>query len=279
MVAFEIFWWPIYWYGIFYCITFLVGYVFLTRLPNHSIFAWGKNYKRLYSLLQNSVDDLFLVCMLWVILGWRLWHVFFYERYYYQDHLVEILQFNKWWMSFVWGILWVVIWLIYITKKHLLSRKEFRLLWDVVLCIVPLWSLLWRIWNFLNQELIWRTLDSFSVWRSDTFSRRWVVYIYDQRDMLQRVNVNLIQSFLEWFLLLCIVRTIFLLKYKEWYTRVWLLSWVYLMGYWTVRFIAEYVKDLPVTEMYSILSISQWMSIVLIASWGALIYSVMSSKN
>lgn len=279
MIAFEIFWRPIYRYWIFYCITFLLGYRFLTLVPTFSIFESWKKFPALYTLLTKNIDDLFLTCIVWVLFWWRLWHVFFYEWYYYKDNLIEILDFTKWWMSFVWWIIWVVIWLFYINKRFNLTWWEFRLLWDIVLCIVPIGSLLWRIWNYLNQELIWRSIESFSSWRSSFFSQVWLTTTYNLRDNILRVNVNVIQSFWEWLLLLVIVRYIFLSTYKKWFSGVWLISWIYLLGYWCVRFLAEYLKELPSSEIYWIFSISQRMSITLSFIWVCLIYYVLSSKN
>ena len=297
MIAFEIFWRPIYRYGLFYLITFVSGYAFLARLPRHSMFAWGdvsKNtFPQLYSLLQHNVDDLFLICMLGVIVWGRLWHVLFYDLAYYSTHLLEIVQINKWWMSFVWGIIWVVLWLIYITRKHALSWREFRLLGDMVLCIVPIWSALGRIWNMLNQELIGRKMSDiaassseYMVYIWELIQTNWLTKIYDRRDTIERVNVNLIQSMGEWVLLFLIVWWLFLTIYRksdrrEKRSQIYpgLIAWVYMIGYAVVRFWVEYLKELPDVEMYGMFSVSQWLMCVLFLLWLSVLWISLSDDS
>ncbi len=65
-------------------------------------------------------------------------------------------------MSFVGGFIGVVIALIRSMRKRKLSWQELLILGECVLCVVPLGSLLGRVGNFLNQELVGRTVASLS---------------------------------------------------------------------------------------------------------------------
>lgn len=265
MIAFELFWRPVYRYGIFYLITFVVGYIFLWWLPRGRFFdtARQKKYPRLHNLLLTKLDDVFLVIMLWVILWWRLWHIVFYERAYYSQNLLDIFKVNQWGMSFVWGICGVLLGIRYLFRKHKLTRDEIFLFGDMILLIVPLWSFLGRYGNFLNQELIGKEITKVSEWIVTLFQSLNLTTVYDQRDTLERINTNIFQSLAEGWILLLVGRIIFLTLYRKSDVSPWLITGVYFIGYAVARFLAEFLKDLPEYEILGMLSVSQWMTIVL----------------
>lgn len=270
MVAFEVFGWPVYWYGIFYLITFVCWYILLSRVVRTPSLQYLKNdHKPLYTLLHSHLDDVFILLMLGVIVWWRLWHVIFYDWWYYSNHLLEIIQINQWWMSFVWGILGVMIWLLYIKQKYSLSRSDFLLFWDFILLVVPLWSLLWRIGNYLNQELIGRPIDELPVYIWDVIQRMWLDTTYTARDTVVRVNINYIQSIFEWWVLLVLTWIILVFVYMnaEVKTQVGTIAWYYFIWYGVIRFCMEFFKDLPTNEMYGIFSVSQLLSFLLVILW------------
>jgi len=239
----------------------------LYRLPRWRFF-WSsriQQYPRLHKLLMTKLDDIFLIIMLWVILWGRLGHVLFYERSYYSQHLLEIFQINQWGMSFVWGICGVVLWLLYLVRKHRLTRDELFLFGDMVLLIVPVGSLLWRYGNYLNQELIGKEITKIPEHIASVFQSIWLTTMYDQIDMLERINTNFVQSLWEWALLLLAWWTVFLTLYRrDQHIKPWLIAWVYMIWYALVRFWAEFLKDLPSYEQLWALSISQWLTVVLL---------------
>lgn len=272
MIAFELFGWPVYWYGIFYLISFMAWYIVLSRVARTPKLQHLHNsHQPLFTLLREHLDDIYIVLILWVILWGRLWHVLFYDFAYYIRHIPEIIQINKWWMSFVGGILGVMIWLIYMKQKYKLSRRDFLLFWDFILLVVPLWSLLGRIGNFLNQELIGKPVSDVPVYISSLLESMNLTTIYTQWDTIVRVNINYIQSFFEWWILLILTRVIFCALYMKKWVRVGTISWWYLIGYGFVRFWMELLKDLPVQEMYGIVSVSQLLSIGLIIGGGVVL--------
>ncbi len=267
MIAFEIFWRPIYRYWIFYLISFVVGYIFLKRFPKSLYMQSNKQrFWSLHSLLVEKLDDVFLIIILWVIIWWRLGHVFFYERGYYSQHLIDILKINQWGMSFVWWITGVVIWLLYLFRKYKLSKKELLLFGDIVLLIVPLWSFLGRIWNYLNQELVWKPLDQIHTSLAYILDTLWLTHVFTNIDTVVRVNTNFIQSGLEGLLLLCMWWCLFIFCYKK-DTTPGLIVWIYFIWYAIVRFWVEFLKDLPELEKYGYLSTSQILVILLFFTW------------
>ena len=250
------------------------GYWLLRRVARTELLSYlWPTHQHFFSTLRIHLDDIFIVLLLGVILWWRLGHVIFYDLGYYLSNLMEIVQINKWWMSFVWGILGVMIWLRYIKQKYSLSRRDFLLFGDFILLAVPLWSLLWRIGNFFNQELIWKELSL--LWSDNLvviLDKLNLIHIYTLRDNLPRVNINIIQSLFEWWVLLLLSWSIFIYMYIYHKSKVWLISWVYMMAYGVIRFFMEYLKDLPDQEIYWIFSVSQLLSIGLVFLWIYVLY-------
>lgn len=244
--------------------TFFSGYILLRYLWTTKVFS---SYPWLQSLLTDKRDDLVLVALLWVILWWRLGHVVLYELSYYLSHPGEILQIWQWWMSFIWWVIWVVTWLFYLTKKLDLSKNELFLLGDIILCIVPLGSFLWRIGNGLNQELYGLPIDVLpeKIWWF--IENIWLVRVYDSIDMQARVDTNTLQSTTEWAFILLFTWWILFGRYLKWLIRPWFITWVFFMLYGIFRFFSEFLKDLPAYEMRWALSVSQWIMFVFISVW------------
>ncbi len=271
MIAFEILGRPIYRYWIFYLITFVVGYAFFVFFPRSWFFTKTKEIRQrfqwLYHILKDDLDDIFLVIIVWVMAGGRFWHVFFYERHYYSQNLIEIVKINQGWMSFVGWVIGVVLGLLYLWRKHRLTKEEFILFWDLVLLIVPLWSLLWRIGNGLNQELYGKSIETLALAypsAAQWIEKLWLVRIYDKIDSIERIDMNTIQSIWEWGILLLLTWSLFLIFYrKDPSIKPWLIAWCYLIGYGILRFFFEYWKELPSYEMRWIYSISQILSFAL----------------
>jgi len=152
MIAFSIFWINIYRYWIFYLVGFILAYSFLS-------FIWKKKYfhkfPKLQNLLENDLEELFIILILWVLIWWRLGHVLIYDFQYFVDNPLDIFKIWQWWMSFIWWLLGVILWVSIFVWKKKFSRKEFLMLLDLLCCMLPLCIAFWRLWNFLNQELYW----------------------------------------------------------------------------------------------------------------------------
>lgn len=261
MVAFHVFWRPIYRYGIFYGITFLVWYRWLGYVAGMKAM---QRFPKLETFLRNHRDDLFLAIILGVLLGGRLGEILIYMPQYYLQHPWEILAVREWGMSFVGGIAGVIIALFVTMRIYNLWWKDMRTLWDIVVCIVPLGSFLWRIGNMLNQELYWRPVSELPWSVAGILDILDLTYVYDQIDMQLRVNTNIIQSALEGLFLGAIILIAFWTYRRIWKWNPWRIGALFLMGYGIMRFIAEWLKDLPSTEQYGMFSISQRIMIALI---------------
>lgn len=258
MIAFTIFWRPIYRYGIFYLITFLFWYFFLRWLGKTQKFSI---YPKVQWILTDWLDDMLLIALIGVIVGGRLGHVFLYDWWYYRQHLGEIIQIRQGGMSFVGGFLGVLVGGLIFARIKKVPVKEIFLMADIILCIVPLWILLWRIGNYLNQELWGKPLIEISSKSTEILKSLHLTRVYDQVDSLERVNTNFIQAGAEGLFLLLISWSVMFWQYLRWKIHPGLITWLFLMGYGTVRFFVEFLKDLPSQEMRWVLSVSQWIMI------------------
>jgi len=279
MIAFSL--WPIkiYWYWIFYLVWFITGYFFLRYIWKKKFFS---KYPKLQKLLTKQTEDLIITAIIWVIIGWRLWHILIYDITYYIQHPIEIIAIRKWGMSFIWWIIWTTISISILAKIKKLTKKEFWLLTDMIIMIVPIWILFWRIWNFLNQELygiIFSNTYNFSEQIITLLKNIQILHIYTNIDTNLRINSNFIASFLEWFITLSIVLTTGLTLIKKQKLTAWFLSWIFLSRYSIARFILEYIRQDSQAEFIWPFSKSQYFFIIFFIIWLALIIKNYNNKN
>jgi len=268
MVAFSVFGFPIYWYWIFYFISFILGYIFL-------YFSFRSSYLLKYPLLQKkfiaSLDDLIVVVMLWVLIGWRLWHVFIYDLSYFLHSPLHILAIWEWGMSFIGGMIGVFLFLLVYMYKKKYKKKDLIILLDIILVITPLWIFFWRLWNYLNQELYWIVVPNNYWWLSESFvslfTRLRIFDTYSSIDALLRVNTNFLSMFFEWLVLFSVMIFWFLFLQKRKILKPWFLVWLFLSIYSLFRFILEYFRQDSQYEFIGIFSKSQWFFIIFFVIW------------
>lgn len=264
MIAFSIGSIDIYRYGIFYFVAFLVGYLFLYWITKKNIF-W-KAFPRLQFFLEKHLDDFMLCIFAGVLLWWRLGHVIIYDLQYYISHPGEIFQVRKWWMSFIGGIFGVTIALALLAWKKRFSRKERLLFGDLIFAILPFGIMVWRIGNFLNQEL-------YGVVVSDWLPRLWyplfsllndlkIFHVYPQVDEFLRVNTNFLSSFFEWWVLLVITLSIIRTRVKRKIVQPGRIVAVFLIGYSFIRFFLEYLRADSQLEFQGWFTTSQWFFLI-----------------
>lgn len=277
MIAFSFFGFPIYWYWIFYFISFLLSYFLLSFINERKILQISRS---LYEFLKNKIDDLFIYMILWVLIWWRLGYVLIYNLNYFLQNPLKIFYIWEWWMSFVGWVIWVVLALLFIKAKNSISKKDFLILWDIIISILPLWIFFWRLGNFLNQELYWVNITKYFwylPWNIALFLKKiWIFHIYDKIDNILRVNSNLFEMIFEWVLLFVILQLC--IWNKDYWKRIypWFVSWLFFLLYWIIRFIAEYLREYPSTEFISIFTKSQILMMFFIIIW---IYLIFKFRN
>ncbi len=263
MIAFSIWSIDIYWYWIFYLISFALGYLFLYFVGKSGIF---KKFKNLQNILTNKLDDLLIALILGVLIGGRLGEVFIYQWQYFSHHLLEIFAVWNGWMSFIGGMVWVLIAFLILKKMRKLSIQEFWILIDTIIVIVPMAIIFGRFGNYLNQELFGLVVAQDFWWLS-----QWIVgflkdinifHIYSQVDQNLRVNTNFLAMIFEWFAVLLLTISLFIRRIKKKLIKPALISWWFLVFYSVFRFLLEYLRIDSQTQYISIFTRSQWLFIV-----------------
>jgi phosphatidylglycerol:prolipoprotein diacylglycerol transferase len=146
-VAFHIFSWPVYWYGLMYLLGFTLGWLLL---------SWRIRISP-RGFTQEQLSDVVFYTALGAILGGRLGYMLFYDGYAWLANPLLVLQTWKGGMSFHGGLLGVLVAMLLLTRK---LHKPFLALTDFIAPVVPVGLAAGRIGNFINGELWGRVTDS-----------------------------------------------------------------------------------------------------------------------
>ena len=207
--------------------------------------AYFRKFPVLQHILTSRLEYLLIFLLLGVLIGGRLGYVFVYDIGNFIGHRERILTVRNGGMSFIGGIIGVVLAVFIFKMLYKLSRKEFLLLFDCILVIVPLGILLGRMGNYLNQEL-------YGIVFSDpgrperlvsTLKSCNLLHIYPQVDTTRRINTNLLSMLFEGLLLLVINSILFFRMLKKQEFQVGKISCVFVIGYSVVRFFLEYLRS------------------------------------
>lgn len=202
-------------YWLMYAIWFLAGYQYFAK-------------KNIVS--KSELEDLFFYVFLWVVLGWRIGYILFYDLWFYIENPLSILKVWQWWMSFHGGFLWVVFATLVFCKKRNISFWKIIDELAVIVC-VGIWA--GRIGNYLNKELLWYS------WYNGPFAvEKWGIMYFPS---------PLLESFLEW-LVLCVI-LYFINKYKKFYGKT---SAFFLIGYGFFRTFIELFIRTPDSQIWYI---------------------------
>jgi len=189
--------------------------------------AWYYIIKKRKVISDKILDDLLLYIVLWVVLGWRIWYILFYNFSYYLHNPINIFKVWEGWMSFHWWVIWVVIAMILFSKKY---KINFFKLADQITLVLPIWLWLWRIWNYLNKELLW-----FSPY-------------YWPLNINWRFPSPLLEMFLEWIVLFIILNLIYIKKripFTNKQLKTGQIASLFLILYWIFRIFVEAFFRMP----------------------------------
>ena len=145
-IAFHLFSWPIYWYGIMYLISFLGGWGLLSYRSHTSPQGFSST----------QLSDIVFATALGVILGGRIGYMLFYGWHELIMHPLSLFQVWQGGMSFHGGLLGVLIALLWCAKK---MGKPWLSLTDFIAPVIPFGLGAGRIGNFINGELWGRTTN------------------------------------------------------------------------------------------------------------------------
>ena len=213
-------------YWLMYAIWFIIWYIILS------------NNKFLKNL---NIDTLFIYIFVWVILWWRLWYLIFGYSIdnleYYLYNPIKIIATWDWWMSFHWGLIWVILSIFLFSRIY---KANFFKIMDHVAIVTTIWLFFWRIWNYINQELL------------GYYPYYWLFAI--KKDWVSYFPSALLEAFSEWIILYLILsflhKKIYLnsnsiLNSSDSFNsniKHWITSWAFLLFYWIFRFAIEFVR-------------------------------------
>lgn len=232
----------IHWYGLMYLAGFALAWLLgRWRIHHHPC-----------GLTLRDLEDVIFYGVLGVVLGGRLGYVLFYQFDEYLAHPLSIFYVWQGGMSFHGGLLGVTLAMLIFARKrgqHLLAIGDF------IAPLIPLGLAAGRLGNFINGELWGRPTDL-----------PWGMIFPGAHDGIPRHPSQLYEMGLEGFTLFALV---------WWFARkprpMGQVSAVFLMGYGTFRFLAEFTREPDdfLGLLVGGLSMGQILSIpmVLIGAW------------
>ena len=234
-------------YGLMYVLAFISWYFILWKQKKYS---------------QVELESLFLYVFLWVLIGWRLWYVLFYNPSLLLEVRSEIpfwwvLAFHEWGMSFHGWLLWVILALIYFSKKY---NKSLLTSFDNIAPLAALWIFFGRIGNYINKELL-------------GFPYEWPLAVITSEGSF--FPSPLFQALTEGLLLFIIL--IYIACRKRF---TWQVGSVFLIWYWVFRTITELfirTPDAHIGYHFWFLTHGSLLSIPMIVAWMYL-YRYLSKK-
>ena len=241
-------------YGLMYAIWLFSWYFIVKKRAKIKISTFSKEKNA------EILENLLLYIFLWVVLWWRLWYVLFYNLWTYISSPIDIFRIWDWGMSFHGWVVWVILAMWYFSRKY---RFSFLKLSDEITAVLPIWLWLWRIWNYLNWELLWYA------------NYTWFLAIY--KDWVEYFPSPLLEALLEGFLLFIILNIIY--KYKRF---DWQIAAVFLILYWLFRIFVEIFFRTPDENIWYIFwFLTMWslLSIPMILIWGYFYYKLSLTNN
>ncbi len=242
----------IHWYGLMY----MAGFITFLWLGRKRIAILG-----IENINAKVLDDLLFYGVLGVILGGRLGEVLFYNPGYYFSHPFKILAVWEGGMSFHGGFLGVLVAMALFARQQ---KIRWLALMDFIAPLVPPGLAFGRIGNFINGELWGRPTDL-----------PWGM-VFPRVDNLPRHPSQLYEFALEGVLLFVLL---------WWYARkprpVGSVSGLFLIGYGSFRFLAEFTRN-PDDGIFGLMtfgvSMGQWLSLPMVAV-GAMMMIWSSRRN
>ncbi len=234
----------IHWYGLTYLVAFGL-FLWLAALrtaqPQFAAVGWTRR----------DVEDLLFYGVLGVVIGGRLGYVIFYKPGYYAANSLEVFAVWKGGMAFHGGLLGVLgaMWLFARSRS-----RHFLEVTDLIAPCVPTGLASGRMGNFINGELWGRAADPTLPW----------AMVFPQSGVnMPRHPSQLYQFVLEGLLLF-----VLLWLYSRKARGLGVVSGAFLIGYGTLRFVAEYFRE-PDSFLGLLafdMSMGQWLCVPMVAT-------------
>ncbi len=236
----------IHWYGLTYLAAFAL-FVGLGRLRlKHEPYA---AQVVLGSWSKQDVEDILFYGVMGVVLGGRIGYCVFYNPSYYLDHPLEVFAVWQGGMSFHGGMLGVFVGTaVFAWQRH----RPWLWVTDFIAPCVPTGLAAGRIGNFINGELWGRAADPTLAW----------AMVFPQSGSLIPRHPSQIYQFLGEGILLFIVLWLYARKPRA----IGAVSGVFMIGYGSLRFMAEYFRE-PDAHLGLLalgMSMGQWLCVPMV---------------
>ncbi|MBY0468666.1 MAG: prolipoprotein diacylglyceryl transferase [Burkholderiaceae bacterium] len=240
----------IHWYGLTYLVAFGLFLWLATLRTQQTQFAsvgWTRR----------DVEDLLFYGVIGVVIGGRLGYVLFYKPGHYLAHPLEIFAVWKGGMAFHGGLLGVLVamWAFARTRgRHFLEVT------DLIAPCVPTGLASGRVGNFINGELWGRAADP---------SLPWAMVFPQSGVNIPRHPSQIYQFCLEGLLLFAL-----LWIYARKPRQLGIVSGMFLIGYGSFRFMAEYFRE-PDSFLGLLaldMSMGQWLCVPMVLAGAGLVW-------
>jgi phosphatidylglycerol---prolipoprotein diacylglyceryl transferase len=236
----------IHWYGLTYLTAFAL-FLGLARLRlKHEPYA---TQVALGTWSKQDIDDILFYGVMGVVLGGRIGYCVFYKPGYYLDHPLEVFAVWQGGMSFHGGMLGV-----FVATAVFAWQRQRAWLWvtDFIAPCVPTGLAAGRVGNFINGELWGRAADPALPW----------AMVFPESGSLIPRHPSQVYQFLGEGLLLFVVLWLYARKPRA----VGAVSGVFMIGYGSLRFMAEYFRE-PDAHLGLLalgMSMGQWLCVPMV---------------
>lgn len=237
----------VHWYGLTYLLAFGLFYL----LGVHRLRHWP--YSALPHWQKRDIEDILFAGVLGVVLGGRLGYCLFYNPAYYAAHPLEVFYVWQGGMSFHGGLLGVLTAMVWFARSR---QRPFLQVMDLIAPCVPTGLAAGRVGNFINGELWGRLADPGLPW----------AMVFQGAGPAPRHPSQIYQFLLEGLLLFAL-----LWLYARKPRQTGQVSAAFLMGYGSLRFVAEFFRE-PDAQLGLLglgLSMGQWLCVpmLLAGAW------------
>lgn len=240
------------WYGLFWALSFYLGYEIISRMYKRD----GVSYK--------EVDKLFIYMAIGSIVGARLGHCFFYDFNYYISNPVEIFMIWQGGLSSHGGAIGIVLALYYFKKN--VSSKSYLWVLDRVVVPVTLAAFFIRMGNLMNSE----------IYGHET-SLPWG-FIFSLRGETVAKHPTQIYEAFGYLVLLVALLGLYIKKGKK--LPDGFLTGIFAISMFTLRFLIEFLKEIQSPfEENMLLNMGQILSIPAVISGILILRYALKSKE
>ncbi len=231
------------WYGLFWAMSFYLGYEIIYRMFK----------KEGIPLVQ--VDKLLVYMAAGSIIGARLGHCFFYDFSYYWSNPVEIFMIWQGGLASHGGVVGILIALYYYQKK--VSNQSFWWLLDRLVIPISLGAFFIRMGNLMNSEIY--GIETALPWG----------FIFEARGEIVPKHPTQLYEGIPYLLLFLSLGWLYLKKIKI--LPVGFITGLFALCMFSVRFLVEFIKeDQSAFESGMLLNMGQILSIPLVI-WSLLV--------